>query len=149
MATFTLFDEALKYLGDGTIDLDSHSIKAALTNTAPSQGSNTVLADITQIASSGGYTTGGLALTVTWTETGSGTGIWTFNVSANPAWTASGGSIATHRYMVVYDDTSTSPAPIDALIGYVDRGSSDIISSGNTRTWSVGANGLFQMDATP
>jgi len=145
MATFTLFDEFLKFLGDGTIDLDSHVFKAVLTNAAPSQGTFTVLADVTQISSGSGYTTGGQTVSVTWTETGAGTGIWRFNVSADPAWTAAGGDIATHRYMVLYDDTAAS----DQLVGYVDRGSSDIVASGNTRTWDVGANGLFQMDATP
>jgi hypothetical protein len=139
MATFVLFHEFGKYLGDGTIDLDTHTFKAVLTNSAPTQGTNTVLADITQIASTGGYAA--VTLSCTWTETGSGTGIWRFD-SGDIAWTASGAAIPTHRYMVIYDDTPTSPA--DPLVGYVDRGSSADISDGSTRTWTT-ASGLFDL----
>lgn len=143
MATFTLFHEFKKYIGDGTVDLDTHSFKAMLTNTAPDAAANTVKADITEIAAGNGYTAGGVALTsVTWSETGAGTGVWRFTC-ADISWTASGGDIATHRYLVIYDDTPTSPA--DPLVGYVDRASSAVISSGNTRTWDVGASGLFEL----
>jgi hypothetical protein len=143
MATFTFFDEFKKYLGDGTIDLDTHTFKIVLSNSAPTPGTNTVLADITQIASGNGYTTGGNTLgTVTWTETGSGTGIWQWT-TADSTWTASGGSIATFRYAVVYDDTPTSPA--DPLVGYLDYGSSVTITSGNTFTVDVGGNGWFRL----
>jgi hypothetical protein len=147
MATFTLFDEFLKFLGDGTIDLDTHVFKAVLTNSAPVKGTNTVLADITQISAGNGYTTGGATLTsVTWVETGAGLGIWRFT-AADVSWVAAGGSIAAHQYMVIYDDTPTSPA--DPLVGFVDAGSSSVIADGNTRTWDIGASGLFEMDATP
>lgn len=143
MATFTFFDEFKNRLGDGTIDLDGHTFKAMLTNTAPSAGSNAIKSDITEIAAGNGYTAGGVTLTsVTWAETGAGTGIWQFSC-ADMSWTAAGGDIATHRYLVVYDDTPTLPA--DPLVGYVDRGSSAVISNGNTRTWDVGANGLFRL----
>lgn len=143
MATFTLFDEFKKYLGDGTIDLDTHVFKIVLSNVAPTTGTNTVLADITQIASGNGYTTGGNTLgTVTWAETGGGTGIWQWT-SADSVWTASGGSIATFRYVVVYDDTPTSPA--DPLVGMLDYGSGVTITTGNTFTVDVGANGWFRL----
>lgn len=143
MATFTFFDEFKKYLGDGTIDLDTHTFKIVLTNSAPTAGTNTVLADITQIANGNGYTTGGNTLgTVTWAETGAGTGIWQFT-SADSVWTASGGSIGPFRYVVMYDDTPTSPA--DPLVGYLDYGSNVTITTGNTFTVDVGANGWFRL----
>lgn len=146
MATFTLFDEFIKYLGDGTIDLDTHTFKAILTNSAPVQGTNTIKSDITEITAANGYSSGGVTMSgVTWTETSSGSGVWRFTASS-PAWTASGGSIATHQYLVVYDDTPTSPA--DPLVGYVDSGASSVIANGNTRTWTISA-GLFDADATP
>jgi hypothetical protein len=50
MAAFVLLHEFGKFLGNGTIDLDTHTFKAALTNSAPTQGTNTVLTDITQIS---------------------------------------------------------------------------------------------------
>jgi hypothetical protein len=143
MATFTFFDEFKKYIGDGTVDLDTHTFKIALTNSAPTTGTNTVLADITQISGVNGYTTGGNTLgTVTWTETGAGTGIWQFT-SADSVWTASGGSIGPFRYVVLYDDTPTSPA--DPLIGLLDYGSNVTVTTGNTFTVDVGANGWFRL----
>lgn len=147
MATFTLFDEFLKHLGDGTIDLDTHSFRAMLSNVAPSQSANSIKADITEIAAGNGYVATGVALTgVTWLETAGGSGIWRFT-AADPSWTASGGAIATHRYLVIYDDTPTSPA--DPLVGYADRGSTADIPDGSTRTWDIGASGLFEMSRSP
>jgi hypothetical protein len=143
MATFTFFDEFKKYIGDGTIDLDTHTFKAMLTNSAPTAGTNTVKADITEISAGNGYTAGGNTLgTVTWVETGAGTGIWQFT-SADSVWTASGGSIGPFRYVVVYDDTPTSPA--DPLVGFLDYGSNVTVTTGNTFTVDVGANGWFRL----
>lgn len=147
MATFTLFDEFLKYLGDGTADLDTHAFRAILTNVAPVQGTNSVKADITEISAGNGYVATGIALTgVTWLETGAGLGVWRFTCN-DPSWTAAGGAIATHRYLVIYDDTPA--APLDPLVGYVDRGSSADIPDGSTRTWDVGPSGLFEVSRTP
>jgi hypothetical protein len=143
MATFTFFDEFKKYIGDGTIDLDTHTFKIALTNTAPTTGTDTVIANITQIANGNGYTTGGNTLgTVTYAETGAGTGIWQFT-SADSVFTASGGSIGPFRYVVLYDDTPTSPA--DPLVGLLDYGSNVTVTTGNTFTVDVGANGWFRL----
>lgn len=143
MATFTFFHEFKKYLCDGTIDLDTHSFKAGLTNTAPTAASDTVWANITEISAGNGYTAGGQALSsVTWSETGAGVGTWRFN-AADFSWTASGGSIGTFRYVVIYDDTPTSPA--DPLVGYWDYGSSLTVTIGNTFTADIGANGIFEL----
>lgn len=143
MATFTFFDEFKKYIGDGTIDLDTHTFKIALTNSAPTTGTNTVLADITQITAANGYSSGGNTLaTVTWAETGAGTGIWQYT-SADNVFTASGGSIGPFRYVVLYDDTPTSPA--DPLVGLLDYGSNVTVTNGNTFTVDVGANGWFRL----
>lgn len=143
MATAVVFDEFKRYLGEGVVNFTTHTFKAALTNTAPNTGTNTVLADITQITAANGYLSGGTPLaSVTWSETGAGSGVWRFN-AADITFTASGGDIATHRYLVIYDDTPTSPA--DPLVAVVDRGSSAVITNGNTRTWDIGANGIFEL----
>lgn len=141
MATFTFFHEFKKFLGDGTIDLDTHTFKAALTNTAPTVATDTVLADITQIANGNGYLTGGQALTsVTWSETGSGTGIWRWN-AADFTWTASGGDIGPFRYVIFYDDTAAS----DELVGYVDYGTNLTVTDGNAFTVDIGTSGIFEL----
>lgn len=143
MATFTFFDEFGKFLGDGTIDLDSHTFKWALTNAAPTPATYDTLSDITQISAGNGYTSGGTALTsVTWTETGGGTGVWRFS-AADTVFTASGGSIGPFRYAVLYDDTPTSPA--DPLVGYLDNGSAVTITDSNTFTIDVGSGGIFTL----
>ncbi len=141
MPTFTLFHEAAANIGSSIINLATDTFKAVLSSTAPTQGTFDELADITQIAQANGYTTGGVTLaTTTWLETGAGTGIWQFT-SSDVSWTASGGDIATHRYITVYSDTSTN----DKLLGFVDRGSAAVVTDGNTRTWDVGANGWFRL----
>ncbi len=141
MATFTFFHEFKKFLGDGTIDLDSHTFKAVLTNTAPTVGTDDQLADITQIANGNGYLTGGVTLaSVTWTETGGGTGVWRWN-AADFGWTASGGSIGPFRYIVIYDDTATG----DPLVGLYDYGTNLTVTDGNAFTVDIGANGIFEL----
>jgi hypothetical protein len=140
MATFVIFDEFAENIS-GTINLNTDTFKAALTNTLPVQDTATQLSNITQIAAGNGYSTGGATLTsVTWAETSAGSGVWKFS-SDDVTFTASGGDIAAHQYLVIYSDTSTN----DNLVGYVDRGSSSTITSGNSRTWDVGANGWFTL----
>ena len=140
MATFIFFDEFGKNVS-GAINLSTDTFKAALTNTLPVQDTADELADITQIAAGFGYVAGGATLTtVTYAETGAGTGIWKFS-SDDVTFTASGGDIPAHQFLVLYSDTSIG----DKLVGYVDRGSSATISDGNSRTWDVGANGWFTL----
>lgn len=141
MATFTFFHEFKNNLGNGAIDLDSHTFKAVLSNSAPSAANDDELADITQIANGNGYTTGGVTLTsVTWLETGSGLGVWRFTC-ADFSWTASGGTIGPFQYVVLYDDTATN----DKLVGYLDYGTPISVTNGNAFTADVGANGIFEL----
>lgn len=140
MATFQPVDELAKYIGNKEIDLDTDVIKAILTNSTPTKAGSLVKADVTEVANGNGYTTGGVTLTSTWAETGAGTGIWQWTIN-DPSWTAAGGDIAIFRYCVIYDDTHAS----DAVLGFIDRGSSAVLASGNTITFDVGANGAFRL----
>ena len=119
-STFTFYQDFKEQLGKGVHDLSTADLKIALTNTAPNVSTHTVLADITQISTSGGYTGGaggGVALAgESYTETG-GTGTF---IATDLVITASGGSIGPFRYAVLYNNTAAS----DNLIGYVDYGSS-------------------------
>lgn len=141
MATFVPTHEFGKYLGDGAVTLGSHTFKAVLTNSAPTAAGSTVLSGITQISSTGGYAAVTLT-SVTWSETGAGTGIWEFDSGAF-SWTASGANFDTARYIVIYDDTPTSPA--DPLVGYIDYGATFIVTDGNSLTVTPGANGIFRL----
>lgn len=142
MATFQIFHEFKKYLGDGTIDLDTHAFFVYLSNTAPTLATNTVKADLPNITEQNGYTQ--TALTEAWAETGAGAGVWRFAHNADISWTASGGSFGPFQYVVIYDDTPTSPA--DPLVGYWDVGSATTITTGNTFTVDLDANfGVFTL----
>src|SRR4051812_5839398 len=102
MATFTRTDEFINYLGKKQMDLVNDVFKIGLTNTALSQAGTQVKADLTAISANGG---GEKTLTVTWAETGSGTGVWRFSIAADQVFTASGGSFGPFRYVYIYDDT--------------------------------------------
>lgn len=144
-STLTTFDDLAEQIGKGVHNFSSHTFKLALTNSAPNAATNTVLADITQIAASGGYTAGaggGYAVSgASYTETG-GTATFTFT---DHVITATGGSIGPFRYVVLYNDTATSPA--DALVGYLDYGSAITLADTETLTVDLGASGILQVAA--
>jgi len=122
-STLTTFDDLSEQIGKGVHNFSSNTFKLALTAAANAPvASNTVLADLTQIAATGGYTAGaggGYTLTgVTYTET---SGTATLSITSPFTITASTGSVGPFRYLVVYNDTATSPA--DALVGWFDYGS--------------------------
>lgn len=144
MATFQIFHEFKKFLGDGTIDLDTHTFKAVLSNTDLDVAVADTYSDVTEIANGNGYTTGGITLTsVSWAETGAGTGIWRWGF-ADFTWTASGGSIGPFQYVYFYDDTPTSPA--DPLVGKLDRGSAVTIAAGDSFLVDVGSDLVFDLE---
>lgn len=136
-STLTLYQDFKEQLGKGVHNLASNSFKAALTNSAPSASAHVQLSDITQLSTGGGYTGGaggGIALTTGYTETG-GTGTMT---ASDVTFTASGGSVGPFRYAVIYNDTASSPA--DALVGYLDYGTSITLADGESLTLDFGAS---------
>lgn len=137
-SSLTKFQDFVEQLGKGVHNFSSNTFKVAFTNSAP-LATNTQLSDITQISATGGYTSGGYSLSgVTWAET-SGTAKLTIT---DLVVTASGGSVGPFRYIVLYNDTATSPA--DALIGYYDYGSSITLADGETLTIDFdGTNGVL------
>jgi hypothetical protein len=93
-----------------------------------------VLGDLTQIAGSNGYTTGGSDITFNSTRSG-GTVTAT---ATDVVWTASGGNLGastTGRYIGIYDDTSA----LDNLWNDYDYGSTFTIATGETLTLDFGA----------
>ena len=133
MATFNKFQDFVEKLGKGIHDLSADALKVALTNSAPNASTAAGLADITQIAAGNGYTTGGFALTgVTYTETA---GVGTLSAS-DLVITASGGTMATFRYAVLYNDTQTG----DPLICYWDQGSTISLANSESVTLKFSDN---------
>lgn len=139
MASFNKFNQFVLDLSSGVHQLQtgtSQVLKVMLTNTAP-VATNAVRADITELSTANGYTSGG---TTVGTITGSqSSGTFKLIGGTDPAWTASGGSIGPFRYAVLYNDTPTSPA--DPLIGWWDYGTNLTLTTGNTFTVDIDQTG--------
>ena len=118
MASGTKFYPFIEAVYKGKHDFSTHTFKVMLSNTAPSQ-SNSQKSDITEISGGNGYTAGGATVTISSVAQSSGT---LKIVIDDVVFTASGGSIATFRYAVVYNDTSTG----DLLCFYWDLGSQTV-----------------------
>ena len=134
-----------EYLGDGTIDMDADTFTCNLYLSTSNCATlaNDVLADFTnQVATAFGYTQDAEDLTsVTWTES---TGTVTFD-SADPAWTASGGSIVA-RFAMIYDNTPTSPANPCVCYSLLDNAPADVtVTDGNTLTLQLDAAGILDI----
>lgn len=128
-SSFTFFHSFKEKIPEKVFDLGSDSLVLALSNTGPTASSNSVLADITQIS----YTNcSSRAVTITSSSQSGGT--YTLDL-ADLTLTASGGSVAAFRYLVLYDDTAAS----DDLIGYWDYGSSLTLADGESLAISLGS----------
>lgn len=132
MATFNKYNTFTKDLCSGVHQLQTgttHVLKVALSNTAPNAATHTVLANVTELTTAGGYTAGGISVgTITGAESG---GTFKLTGGTDPVWTGSGSGF-TARYAILYNDTPTSPT--DPLIGWWDYGSSVAVGAGETLT---------------
>lgn len=140
MASYNKIQDFVEQLTKGVHNFSTHVFKVMLVNSPAPVATNTVKADLTEIAAGNGYSAGGTATTISVTET---TG--TAKVAGTDVvFTASGGSIGPFRYAVLYNDTATSPA--DALIAWWDYGSSISLNAGESFTVDFDAtNGIFQL----
>lgn len=138
MAAFNKHQDYVEQLSKAVHNWASHTFKAAFCNTAP-VATNSVLADLTQISTGGGYTAGaggGVTLdSVTLTES-SGTAKVTI---ADEVFTASGAAVGPLRYVDMYNDSASSPA--DALVGWWDYGSSITLADGESLTIDFDGSG--------
>ena len=126
MAAFNKFNQFVEDLAKKVHNLDTDALKVMLSNVAP-VATNAVLADLTEIAAGNGYSAGGSAAAFVSGAQSSGTYKL---VLSNVTFTASGGSIATFRYAVLYNSTPASP--LKPLIGYYDYGTTISITNGNS-----------------
>jgi len=127
MAVYNKFNDFSEQLANGVQNFATDVYKVALSNTAP-VATNTILSNITQISAGNGYTSGGSTTTITLSET---TGTTTVS-GTQVVFTASGGSIGPFRYVVLYNDTTTSPSK--PLVAWWDYGSSLTLADGETFT---------------
>lgn len=136
MATFNKFNSFVEAIAEKVHNLGSDDLKVVLSNSAP-VSTNTVLTDITQIANGNGYATGGTSSA----QVSSAQVAGTYKlVLTDVTFTAAGGSIATFRYVVLYNNTAATKE----LIGWYDFGVAVNITDGNAFVVDFdGANGVL------
>jgi len=136
-----LYNAAKLGIGNGLIDLDSHTFKCSLYTASSNANTltNTVLANLTnEVANGNGYTTGGVTLTgVTWTNS---SGTITFDC-ADPSWTASGAGF-TARYAVIYDLSAAGQALL--CVCALDSVNVTVVA-GNELQIMIDASGVFTL----
>lgn len=139
MAAYNKFNAFVADVANKIHNLGSDTLKVMLTNVAPT-ATNAVKTDITDIAAGNGYSAGGTAVTITSSSQTSGT--YKLLQTASVVFTASGGSIATFRYAVLYNSTAAS----GNLIGWWDSGAGQTITTGNTFSVNFDvSNGILQI----
>lgn len=135
MATFNKFNSFVEALAEKVHNLGSDTLTIALCAAANAPvATNSQLSNLTQIA----YTN--LSSRVLTTASSAQTS-GTYKLVLNDlVLTASGGSVAAFRYIVIYNDTATNKE----LIGWYDYGSEVTLNSGDTFTIDFdGTNGVL------
>jgi len=123
---------------DGTFDIDSDSWKMALfLSTSDLGAASTTYAGVSnEHANANGYTTGGIAVTLTL----AGTTTVTVDIDTDPVWTANGGSIVA-RFAAIYEVGGN-------VLCYclLDSAPADVTATnGNTLTVAAHASGVFTL----
>ncbi len=136
--TWTFTNVGRTDLLNGTYDLDTDSFKMALfLSTSNIGASTTTYAGVTnEHANANGYTTGGIAISLTL----SGTTTVTVDIATDPVWTASGGSI-TARFAAIYEVSGRV-----LCYALLDSTPADVTATdGNTLTVAANASGVFTL----
>lgn len=135
---WTFTNAARTNLLNGTFDIDSDTWRMALFQSTSNIGaSSTNYAGLTnEVANANGYTTGGIAITLTL----AGTTTVTVDIATDPVWTASGGSIVA-RFAVIYELSGN-------VLCYClldDAPANVTATAGNTLTVAASASGVFTL----
>jgi hypothetical protein len=134
MATWARPDIFSRNLAEKVYDLDSDVFRFVLSNTAPVAASTNLLSNVTQIATGGGYTQmtdGANGLLATMSTLSSSGQVTTVALNGNVVLTASG-AVATFRYIILIDDTPTSP--LNPVVGWLDHGTAITMAATDTYT---------------
>ena len=123
---------------NGTFVFGTDTFKMALVlSTSNISATSTTWAAVTnEHANANGYTTGGASIALT----KSGTTVVTVDITTDPVWTASGGSIVA-RWAVIYEVTGN-------VLCYclLDSAPADVTcTTGNTLTVAANASGVFTL----
>lgn len=140
MATFFKFHQFVEDLAKGVHNLSTGALKVYLTNAAPDAAADAIKTDLAEITNENGYTAP-VALSNVTAEQTSGT---LKLIADDVTITASGGTVGPFRYVILFNDTPTSPA--DPLIASWDYGSSITLAAGESFLIDFSAsNGILQI----
>ena len=133
MASFNKFNSFVEALGEAKHDFSADTLTVALTASANAPlATNTQLSDLTVISYANLRSR--VLANVTSTQTSG-----TFKLDADDLVLTASGTVATFRYIVVYNETSTD----DLLIGWYDYGSNVTLLTGETFTINWDAAGIL------
>jgi hypothetical protein len=133
-ASYVKYTAAIEPLLEG-INSGTDSWKVALALTV-NIADTTFTPGTTDLATSGGYTAGGNAASVTSATQTSGT--YKLVLASPSVWTGTGAGF-TFRYAILWDSTTSTP------VAYWDYGTSVAVTAGDTVTVTLDAtNGVFQ-----
>jgi hypothetical protein len=135
MASFNKFNSFVEALAEKVHNLGSDTLTLALTAAAnPPVSTNTQLSNLTQVS----YTN--LSSRVLSGVTSAQT-LGTYALKADNLVLTASGTVATFRYIVLYNDTATN----DELIGWYDFGSNVSLLNGETFTITWDAAGIINL----
>lgn len=143
MATGTInaYTSFISAMGSGSFDLANDTFKVLLTTSSYSPSAlHDFLDDITnEVANGGGYTTGGITVTPTWSESG---GTYTFDF-ADLQWTGTGAGFTAH-YWVLYKDTGVAATSPLMFYGLLDNTPQSVtVADTQNLNFAVNASGIF------
>ena len=148
-SAWQLYNEAKKYIGNGTITLGAGVFKMVLATAASNASTFTLSAysEITnEVAAAGGYVTGGRDLvpaTAQWTVGASAKQMKFTMSSIGLAFTASGASLVNIKYAILRNSTG---ATAGRLLCWCQLSSSQFtVASPNTLTVLPAATGIFTL----
>lgn len=134
MATATKFEAFSEHLAEKVHNLDADTLRFYLSNTTPDAAADAIKTDLAEISGGNGYTAGGHDTQNATSRTGGTTSVTGVDIVI----TASVGTVGPFRYVVLDNDTPTSPA--DPLISVYDYGSAITLQIGETFTIDIGSS---------
>lgn len=138
MATYNKVFPALVGLVEGmNCGTDAWKLILVTTVTPPTSAS-TNKASVSEVSTGNGYTTGGVALTVSTHTQSAGTYSLVFTTPANPTWTASGAGFS-FQYVCLWNSTT------DAIVAWWDYGSAVTMNGTNADTFTVTLTTAFTL----
>lgn len=153
VSAWVVYDEAQRYMVDGTINLPTTAINIHLFNSSSNAATDTLstLGSLTnELTSANGYTLSGKALTDTW-SVGASASEYRYDATA-VVWTASGGNLGNNtaiKYAVLVATTGASAkATTNKLLAVSTLSTAGFaVASGNTLTLTPNAtNGIFELN---